>query len=42
MNFFADIDKMPFDELVKKYVPEPSIAKEVMSKMKRIVKKILK
>ena len=41
-EFFANIDKMPFDELVKKYVPEPSIAKKVMSKMKRIVKKIMK
>ena len=41
-DFFDDIDKIPFDELVKKYVPEPSIAKKVISKMKRIVKKVLK
>ena len=41
-EFFADIDKMPFDELVKKYIPETSIVKKIISKMNKIVKKILK
>lgn len=41
-NFFNDIDKIPFDELVKKYVPEPSISENMISKIKRLVRKILK
>lgn len=41
-DFFDDIDKIPFDELVKKYVPEPSIAKKVLGKAKKLFKKILK
>lgn len=41
-EFFEDINKKSFDEVVKKYVPEPSIAKKVLRKVKRIVKKIIK
>ena len=41
-EFFEDLDKVPFDELVKKYVPEPSVLKKALRKAKRIVKKIIK
>ena len=37
-DFFANIDAMPFDELVKKYVPEPSIIKKVLRKIKKMIK----
>lgn len=40
--FFEDINKKSFDEVVKKYVPKPSIAKKVLRKVKRIIKKIIK
>ena len=41
-KFFEDINKKSFDEVVKKYVPEPSIAKKVLRKVKRTVKRIIK
>ena len=41
-KFFENLDKMPFDELVKKYTYTPSIFKRILWKVKRVVKKIIK
>ena len=41
-EFFKELEKIPFNELVKKYVPEPSLFRKVLRKVKRIVKKIIK
>ena len=41
-TFFENLDKISFDKLVKKYVPELSICKRIINKGKVIVKKILK
>lgn len=41
-KFFDNLDKMPFDELVKKYTYTPSIFKRILWKVKRVVKKIIK
>ncbi len=40
-KFFENLDKMPFDELVKKYTYTPSIFKRILLKVKRVVKKII-
>ena len=37
-KFFENLDKMPFDELVKKYTYTPSIFKRILWKVKRVVK----
>ena len=41
-KFFENLDKMPFDELVKKYTYTPSAFKRILWKVKRVVKKIIK
>ena len=41
-NFFENLDKMPFDELVKKYTYTPSIIKRIYWKVKRITKKVIR
>ena len=41
-KFFDNLDKMPFDELVKKYTYTPGIFKRILWKVKRVVKKIIK
>ena len=41
-EFFDNLDRVTFDELVKKYVPEPSVFKKALRKVKRIVKKVIK
>ena len=41
-KFFENLDKMPFDELVKKYTYTQSIFKRILWKVKRVVKKIIK
>ena len=41
-KFFENLDKMPFDELVKKYTYTPSVFKRILWKVKRVVKKIIK
>ena len=41
-KFFENLDKMPFDKLVKKYTYTPSIIKRIYWKVKRIAKSRLK
>lgn len=43
-KFFENLDKLEFDELVKKYAPvkKPSFVRRVLRKCKKIAKKILK
>lgn len=41
-KFFENLDKMPFDKLVKKYTYTPSIFKKVYWKLKRIAKKVIR
>lgn len=41
-KFFENLEKDSFDKLVKKYVPKASIIKRVLSKVKRIVKRMIK
>ena len=38
-KFFENLDKMPFDKLVKKYTYTPSIIKRIYWKVKRIAKR---
>lgn len=39
-KFFSNLDKMNFDKLVKKYVPDPSFFKKCLRKIKRMIRKI--
>jgi coenzyme F420-reducing hydrogenase beta subunit len=41
-KFFSNINKMDFDKLVKKYVPDPSFFRRCVRKVKRVIKKVLK
>ena len=41
-KFFENLDKMLFDELVKKYTYTPSIFKKAYWKLKRIAKKVIR
>ena len=41
-EFFANLDNIEFDKLVKKYTVTPPFIRKVFSKVKRIIKKIIK
>lgn len=40
--FFDNLDNYDFNELVKKYVPEPNFIQKCTRKIKRIIKKVIK
>ena len=41
-KFFENLDKMPFDKLVKKYTYTPSIFRRILWKVKRGIKKVIR
>ena len=41
-KFFENLDKMPFDELVKKYTYTPSAFRRIIWKVKRKIKKVIR
>ena len=41
-DFFENLDKVPFDKLVKKYTYQPSVFKKIKFKIKGAIKKIIK
>ena len=41
-QFFKELKESNFDELVKKYVPEPNFIQKCTRKIKRIIKKVIK
>lgn len=41
-KFFENLDKMNFDELVKKYTYKPNIFRKIIGKIKRMMKKVIK
>lgn len=41
-GFFKELDNKDFIQLVKKYVPQPSLLKRCVRKVKRVIKKIIK
>lgn len=41
-QFFKEIEKEDFEELVNKYIPKPKITEKIKRKIKKIIKKVLK